>query len=388
MKTASQMQAFLGNGDQHVSADRDPDLRLDRVLGGSKKRFDPQVLLDPLEEQFDLPALAIQVCNQLGFEREVVGQESDALARIVFGHHPAQRGGVILAGIENRQDAGLIAHDVGVGFVHRVGVAALELGVRFGSGDKEGIGLVNHKQPPEIEVTPVQQLIGTGLDGQLIQSVDLVGLVVGDVNKRGDGAAQVQQSVQFDGGLVRAKRCPRINRQTQIYLRGVESINRCVQVDGQGVLRIQGPRHGDQVLGKVGVDLPRSSGIGMGQGIARDSLATQTHVIQTLGLGAQVDLDVAQGLAVRQLGKGHRQELVHAGEVLDLVIASVGGHASAKSAQRQEGHELRENKLALVHGGPLRAHAKDHKLRLRRSNHDQTEIVKNQDKSLTYDVLM
>ena len=31
MKTVGQMQALLGNGDQHVSADRNPYLRLDRV---------------------------------------------------------------------------------------------------------------------------------------------------------------------------------------------------------------------------------------------------------------------------------------------------------------------------------------------------------------------
>jgi hypothetical protein len=37
-------------------------------------------------------------------------------------------------------------------------------------------------------------------------------------------------------------------------------------------------------------------------------------------LGTQVDLDVAQGLAVGQLGKGHGEELVQAREVLDLVF--------------------------------------------------------------------
>ncbi len=62
------MQSFLGNGDQHVSADCDPDLRFDRVLVGAIKRLDAQVLLDPFEEKFDLPALSIQVRYQLGFE--------------------------------------------------------------------------------------------------------------------------------------------------------------------------------------------------------------------------------------------------------------------------------------------------------------------------------
>ena len=81
-------------------------------------------------------------------------------------------------------------------------------------------------------------------------------------------------------------------------------------------------------------------------------------------------------------------ELVHAGEVLDLVIAAVRSHASTKSAQWQKRHELRENKLALVHGGPLRDDAKDHKSWNRSSNRDQTEMPENHCESLTYEALM
>lgn len=55
MKAVGQMQWFLVNGDQHVSADRDPDLRLDRVLVGAIKGLDSAVLLDPFEKQFDQP---------------------------------------------------------------------------------------------------------------------------------------------------------------------------------------------------------------------------------------------------------------------------------------------------------------------------------------------
>ena len=57
------MQAFLGNGDQHVSADGDPDLRLDSILVGAIKRLDAQVLLYPFEEQLDLPALALSLIH-------------------------------------------------------------------------------------------------------------------------------------------------------------------------------------------------------------------------------------------------------------------------------------------------------------------------------------
>ena len=388
MKTVGQMQTFLSNCDQHVGADRDPDLRFDRVLVGAIKRLDTQVLLDPFEEQLDLPALAVQVCNQLRFEGEVVGQKRDPLARLVLDDHTSQRGGIVLAGIKDGQYTCLVAHDVRAGSVYGVGVTPLELGIGLGTGDEEGVGLMNDKQSLEIQVPAIEQVVRARLDVQQVQGVDLVHLAVADVNECGDGAAQVQKGVQFDSRLVRAKRCPRINRQAQVYRRGIEGVDGCIQVDCHRVLGIQRARHGDQVLREVGVDLPRPSCIGIGQGVARNSLAAQAHVIQPLGLGTQIDLDVAQRLAVGQLSKGHRQELIHAGELLDLVIAAVSGHASTKSAQWQKRHELRENKLALVHCDPLRVDAKDHKSWNRSSNRDQTKIVKNQDKSLTYDDLM
>jgi len=388
MKTVGQMQAFLGNGDQHVSADRDPDLRLDRVLVGAIKRLDAQVLLDPFEKQLDLPALSIQVRYQLRFECEVVGQERDAFATVVLEDHPSQCGGIVFAGIENCQYAGLIAHDVRAGSVHGVGVAPLELGIGLGTGDEEGVGLMNYKQSMEIQVPAIEQVIRARLDVQQVQGVDLVHLAVADVNECGDGAAQVQQGVQFDSRFVRSKRRPGINRKAQVYRYSVEGVNRCVQVDRQRVLGIQGPRHGNQVLREVGVDLPRASCIGNGQGVARNGLAAQPHVIQPLGLSTQIDLDVAQRLAVGQLSKGHGQELVHAGEILNLVIASVLGNAAAKRAQGQKRHKLRENKLALVHGGPLRDDAKDHKPWNRSSNRDQTEMPENHCESLTYEALM
>lgn len=44
--------------DRHedINRDRDPDLGLHSVLAGAEEGLDPQVLLDPFEEQSDLPA--------------------------------------------------------------------------------------------------------------------------------------------------------------------------------------------------------------------------------------------------------------------------------------------------------------------------------------------
>ncbi len=92
MKTKGQIQASLGNGDQHVCADCDLNLRLDRVLVGAIKRLDAQVLLDTFEKQFDLPALEVQVRDQSGFEGEVLGQKSYSFALLDLDDHTSQDG--------------------------------------------------------------------------------------------------------------------------------------------------------------------------------------------------------------------------------------------------------------------------------------------------------
>ena len=115
-----QIQALFDYSNQHVSADCYPNLRLHRVLAGAVEHFDSQMLLDPLEEQFHLPALAIQVGNQCGLENEVARQKNDSFACFVFDNDTAQQCRIVLAGVEQRQYTRLIAHDIRCDLVHRV----------------------------------------------------------------------------------------------------------------------------------------------------------------------------------------------------------------------------------------------------------------------------
>jgi hypothetical protein len=97
------------------------------------------VLLDPFEEQLDLPAVSIQVGYRLCRNGKVVGQEVECLAsgRIVI-FDATQRLGVIPCRLAPRQHNALIASHT-TGFVRRMRVAAPVLGVRLGADDKESI---------------------------------------------------------------------------------------------------------------------------------------------------------------------------------------------------------------------------------------------------------
>ena len=113
-----------------------------------------------------------------------------------------------------------------------------------------------------------------------------------------------------------------------------------------------------QMLRQIGIDLPRSCRVRIGQRVAGYCLAAKAQVIQPSSLGSKVDLDIAKRLSIRQLRKRHGEKLIQTREVLDLVIASVRCDAAPKGSQRQMCHDLREHQRALVHGGSLRKTAK------------------------------
>ena len=383
-----QMQTFLRNRDQQVGRYGNPYLCLDGVLAGAEEDLDTQVLLDPFEEQFDLPALAIQVGDQLRLEREVVGQKNQALASIVLDHHPAHRREIVLARKMAGQHASLIAQHRCADPVHRMRVTPLEFCIALGTGHEEGLCLVNHKQTREIEIAPVHQVEGSRLQHQVVHDVDFVGFAVGDVDEAGDIASQIQQGMQLDGSLGRAKRRPCKHRQAQVDGAGIEGVDRCIELHAKRLGGVQRPRNANQMLGEVGVDLPRTCGVRIGQRVARDRLAAKAHVVQPARLRTQIDFDVAKGLSVGQLGKGHGEELIQAREVFDLVLSVVIGHTAAKRTQWQVEHELRKYELALVHGNFCGFPPKNPKSDFRRSNRDQTQMPNSASKSLTYDAPM
>lgn len=58
--------------------------------------------------------------------------------------------------------------------------------------------------------------------------------------------------------------------------------------------------------------------------------------------------------SIGQLRKSHCVELIQAGEVFNLVIATMRGDSAPKSCQWQMHHDLQENEFALVHEGSPR----------------------------------
>jgi hypothetical protein len=81
------LKLFFDNGDQHVSGDGTPDLRLHCVLRRSQELLDSQMLFDPLKEQLDLPATLIERCIGLVDSRRI----DSSSPHIGFGSNHKER---------------------------------------------------------------------------------------------------------------------------------------------------------------------------------------------------------------------------------------------------------------------------------------------------------
>jgi len=120
-----------------------------------------------------------------------------------------------------------------------VGVASLQQDVLFGAYHEECRAESEHKQAGEIDVATIHDIKRTGFRKDLIQNVHIMHFAVGNADKRGNIAVQVQQRVHFNRCLVLAKFRPGKQRETKVNRGRVQSVQTLVQLHSDGIVSIQ-----------------------------------------------------------------------------------------------------------------------------------------------------
>lgn len=96
------MQFLLDNGHHAIGGYRGVDLDADGVLGLTPELFYLQMLLDPLEEEFYLPAVLVEVGYGYRLDVQSVGEEYElALGFFVPIDYPAYPVGIFLPGLRS-----------------------------------------------------------------------------------------------------------------------------------------------------------------------------------------------------------------------------------------------------------------------------------------------
>jgi hypothetical protein len=339
---------LLDDGHQHISANRNPNLRLHGVRRSPVERLDSQMLLDPAKEQFDLPSTSVNIRDCQCRQGEIVAQEHEPLARFEVAVDDATQGfGVELRRQWTAQDDCLVATQPRR-LVHEARPATVEVEVGFGSCHKERQAGGQTMESIEIEITSVHHVEGAGFDRQDVEDVDVVCLAIGNQHETRDISAQVDQRVKFDSGLVASEMSPWEKCQAEVDGRGIQRVCRLPEFGAEAVGEVQFSRSGDQDMCEVFVDPPVAEFVGIGESAASHDTA-KPGVVKFLVEGVKTDFDVPQALAISQLSEGHAEELIETGEAAKPLIAVVASDATIELVSGQRVDQLRKDVAIVEH---------------------------------------
>ena len=283
-----------------------------------------------------------------GWQVEVIGQERQmTLSLFIEEANAAERVGIFLARCCRGQ------HDRVIGAksdarIHRARVSPSQKNAFLGARDEERAAAVKDMKAGEINVRAIHDVEGVGLGHDGVKDIDVVHFSIGNLNESWNWPAQIQQSMQFDGGLPRAKPRPGKHRQAKINGSGIEGVDRIVKIEAERLGSIHGARNVDEHLRKVGEDPPVVSFVSIRQSGARH-FAPNAHVVQLAVDRSQAGFDISQTLAVRQLSKCETKELVQAGKSPEFIIAAVTLDALGELVGRNVIDQLREDDAADMH---------------------------------------
>ncbi len=348
MKAWIQSILLLGNYKQKVVTNGYPYLRVDCVHSRAVEGFDVQMLLDPLEEQLNLPSLAIEFGNGYGIQREVVSQEAiDSTVSKVLIDNESEVVGILSAGVKACEPDSLVRDEPGL----RINLAAINdfiLHVVLGSGDKPCMILMKMGvKRIKLDITFVHQIIGVRLNRHFIKNLGIVNRSLCKTDKCRDGAVEIHQSMHLDSSLAMMKRSPWTEGKAQFNSATVKCTDHLVKVYSQLLAGIKVLRLLYQNVAKVLIDTPIALLIGFCKGGFGHYF--QSRPIQVLRAKVKCGLNISQAASVRELSKAHRKELVPAIELDGVPVTFVATNTLAEFIFGKERHKLCEDCFTLVH---------------------------------------
>lgn len=127
-----------------------------------------------------------------------------------------------------------------------------------------------------------------------------------------------------------------------------ESLGGLFQFGPDRLVGIELGRLLDQDVSEIREEPPIPLFVGVGQSAARRGLANAA-VIELGAQGPEAGFDIAQALAVGELGEGQHQEMLVAGQRAHMLVAGVTANTLVELVFGQFVHQLGKHRSALIH---------------------------------------
>lgn len=338
----------LNDSNKAVSNNRNINLYSDSILGRSPKGRDLEMLLDPPEEQFYLPALLIQQGDVFSLESEVVSEERERSLQVrsIVNYSP-QHGRILLLGLIAGKAYRLVKQNVVPAIQQVLAVDNLVVEAGLLSDDKKRVNDVDLIQPGKVIIPLVEDVERIRLVRNVIHRIHIMDFSLRDMNVCRYLGYHIKQRVDFDTSLGLPKVCPLEQTQAQVNSGRVERIELSIQnelpVNPLTLCEI------DHVVGELLEDPVVPVSVGVSHIAELDIAWAETEMI-TLGLDGVDDTNhFPKTIATGKLTEHHHHQLVPACKGLDVLVSLILLDDAIKDSLGQKAGELTEDVFAAIH---------------------------------------
>lgn len=337
----------LNNKQKCMGGEGAPDLNFDRVGFATVESFNFHIHSCPFEKQFYIPAGFIEQSDDKSRQIEVISKKNEELIGFWIAiNDTAQWSGIRLLGLGPRKPNNLIGDDA----FRLAGMTTVKLEVRFGSGDKPCVSLMDAPELGKVDVASVNQVEAACLEVKCAKPLDIIDFSICDIHQNRQGTAQIELGVNLDRSLASAEMSPRKQCQTQINRGRINGVNRGIHaLDFAGTGSVQLACPCDEQQGKLFKYTAVAPCIGISQRAAYNR-SMKPEMIELSAARPKTVFQIAQALPIREQIKNKCEQMVPRRQRSRLVVIVILGDNTAKFSLGKEINNLRKYKAPLMHG--------------------------------------
>ena len=344
----SQLEVVFKDSDEAICDDGNMYLYTYGILRSSPKGLDAEVLLDPFEEQLNLPAILVQQGNVLGGKLEVVRVVCEGPMQLwsVINDAPEREGVILLVPLSCEPDR-LVTKDIVRAFREVFPVFDSIIGMELLTYDEERSRLMDGEESCEVKVASVKHIAGQRLIGKPVHSIDIVQSGGCDSIEYGNLRNDVNLCMDLDAGLGLSELRPTEYGQAKVNGRGVHGIEPAVQL--KRLCDALALCNGDHVKGKLLKDAVVPEVVGPGQHLTVDGLAAEAEKERFPTMGERNICKFPQSTATLKLAEHKNQQLAPMAQRPAAGMVVVLDNKTPELPLREELCYLSENIMTYMH---------------------------------------
>jgi len=344
----SDFEVTLDDCNETVGDNCNVYLYADGILGLAPKSLDLKVLLNPFEEEFDLPSVLVQECDVLGWKVEVVRIIRECPMKVFCIVDNAPDGnGIVLPVPLSRESDGLVSQDI-VPPPKQV-LSCLDDVVRLGlfTYDEECPRLLDGEESGEVKVASVKHIAGKALVCEPVHGIDIMQPCGSNPVEHGNLRDDIDLSVDLDARLSTSKFCPTEHGQAEVDGCRVHSVEPAMQFK---LLRNTfGLGNGHHVEGKLLKDSVVSESAGFGQHLPVGWLMAEAEEFGFLTMGNCNIRKLPETSATHKLAKHQNQQMIPMRHRPALGSVVVFGYDTPELPLGKKLDHLGKNELSYMH---------------------------------------